>query len=688
MTNKENRKPPNNSPQQSRTNALDADGIEGLFTMLDAMSDGVAYYNSQGQLVLFNQAFVDIHQDIANSIIPGVSFAEIIEAGLQADLWDLDGQSPDAFTKAQLEARIEDGVETLVRFKDGRFILRREFRTSDGGMIGVRSDITELKRREEELRLAKRAAERADKAKSEFLANMSHEIRTPMNGVMGMAELLAGTDLDSRQRDFADVIIKSGAALLTILNDILDFSKIDAGQMVLNPTPFSLHEAVEDVATLISSRAAQKDVEMVVRIAPSVPGSLIGDVGRLRQIITNLVSNAVKFTDDGQVLIDVDCDLDEDDMATLHVKIEDTGMGIEKDKCALVFEKFSQVDGSASRQHEGTGLGLAISSSLVHLMEGEIGVESEPGIGSCFWFRISLPIDDAIKNEKIETVDFTGRHALIVDDNTVNLSILEQQLRGWGFEVTAISKAMDVLTYLGSVEPAQFDILIFDYQMPVLDGAALTRLVRDTRSWADTPILMLTSVDQLDDGRRFGELDIQGHLSKPARTKLLRRLISDALGIRVGPIPITASDDAIARERRGSAQTMILVAEDNPVNQQVICAMLDGVGFSHQLAKNGAEAVEMFYETRPRLVLMDISMPLLDGLEATRKIRQIENVMEIEVEPVPIIGVSAHAINDDRERCLGAGMNDYIAKPISPNRLIEVIYRWLDENNPRSTDTC
>lgn len=688
MTNKENRKPSNNSPQQSRTNALDADGIEGLFTMLDAMSDGVAYYNSQGQLVLFNQAFVDIHQDIANSIIPGVSFAEIIEAGLQADLWDLDGQSPDAFTKAQLEARIEDGVETLVRFKDGRFILRREFRTSDGGMIGVRSDITELKRREEELRLAKRAAERADKAKSEFLANMSHEIRTPMNGVMGMAELLAGTDLDSRQRDFADVIIKSGAALLTILNDILDFSKIDAGQMVLNPTPFSLHEAVEDVATLISSRAAQKDVEMVVRIAPSVPGSLIGDVGRLRQIITNLVSNAVKFTDDGQVLIDVDCDLDEDDMATLHVKIEDTGMGIEKDKCALVFEKFSQVDGSASRQHEGTGLGLAISSSLVHLMEGEIGVESEPGIGSCFWFRISLPIDDAIKNEKIETVDFTGRHALIVDDNTVNLSILEQQLRGWGFEVTAISKAMDVLTYLGSVEPAQFDILIFDYQMPVLDGAALTRLVRDTRSWADTPILMLTSVDQLDDGRRFGELDIQGHLSKPARTKLLRRLISDALGIRVGPIPITASDDAIARERRGSAQTMILVAEDNPVNQQVICAMLDGVGFSHQLAKNGAEAVEMFYETRPRLVLMDISMPLLDGLEATRKIRQIENVMEIEVEPVPIIGVSAHAINDDRERCLGAGMNDYIAKPISPNRLIEVIYRWLDENNPRSTDTC
>ena len=688
MTNKENRKPSNNSPQQSRTNALDADGIEGLFTMLDAMSDGVAYYNSQGQLVLFNQAFVDIHQDIANSIIPGVSFAEIIEAGLQADLWDLDGQSPDAFTKAQLEARIEDGVETLVRFKDGRFILRREFRTSDGGMIGVRSDITELKRREEELRLAKRAAERADKAKSEFLANMSHEIRTPMNGVMGMAELLAGTDLDSRQRDFADVIIKSGAALLTILNDILDFSKIDAGQMVLNPTPFSLHEAVEDVATLISSRAAQKDVEMVVRIAPSVPGSLIGDVGRLRQIITNLVSNAVKFTDDGQVLIDVDCDLDEDDMATLHVKIEDTGMGIEKDKCALVFEKFSQVDGSASRQHEGTGLGLAISSSLVHLMEGEIGVESEPGIGSCFWFRISLPIDDAIKNEKIETVDFTGRHALIVDDNTVNLSILEQQLRGWGFEVTAISKAMDVLTYLGSVEPAQFDILIFDYQMPVLDGAALTRLVRDTRSWADTPILMLTSVDQLDDGRRFGELDIQGHLSKPARTKLLRKLISDALGIRVGPIPITASDDAIARERRGSAQTMILVAEDNPVNQQVICAMLDGVGFSHQLAKNGAEAVEMFYETRPRLVLMDISMPLLDGLEATRKIRQIENVMEIEVEPVPIIGVSAHAINDDRERCLGAGMNDYIAKPISPNRLIEVIYRWLDENNPCSTDTC
>ncbi len=376
-------------------------------------------------------------------------------------------------------------------------------------------------------------AELADRAKSEFLANMSHEIRTPMNGVMGMAELLIKTDLDLKQKTFADIIVKSGAALLTIINDILDFSKIDAGQMELDPAPFKMGEAIEDVATLVSSKVAEKDLELVVRIEPSLPEMFVGDVGRIRQIVTNLMGNAVKFTEEGYVFIDVN-GVVENGEAKLKIAIEDTGIGIPEEKAKRVFEKFSQVDESATRKHEGTGLGLAISSSLVELMDGEIGVTSELGKGSTFWFEISLPVHGNSKRKKHVPVDVSGARVLIIDDNMVNRSILLENMQAWKFDSAAAASGPEGLAVMRAMasQGIKLDCVVLDYQMPEMNGGEVAQAIRSDVVISGVPVIMLTSVDQTEDGQNFSSLGVQGHLVKPARSSLLLetmiRVLQDA----------------------------------------------------------------------------------------------------------------------------------------------------------------
>lgn len=638
------------------------------------------------------------------------------------------------------------------------------------------------------LKDANNKAELADRAKSEFLANMSHEIRTPMNGVMGMAELLIKTDLDQKQKTFADIIVKSGASLLTIINDILDFSKIDAGQMELDPAPFKLGEAIEDVATLVSSKVAEKDLELVVRIDPSLPETFVGDVGRIRQIVTNLIGNAVKFTEEGHVFIDVNGTV-EGGNAKLKIAIEDTGIGIPKEKASRVFEKFSQVDESASRKHEGTGLGLAISSSLVELMGGDIGVTSELGEGATFWFEITLPVHGNATRKKQVPVDVSGSRVLIIDDNLVNRSILLENMQAWKFDSAAAASGPEGLAVMRAManQNIELDCVILDYHMPEMNGGEVARAIRADLQLTKTPVIMLTSVDQTEDGQNFSSLGIQGHLVKPARASLLLetiiRVLQDArdesnetregvamvraignkqvsqTGLRdahgalqnvsqtvepeapvaikavvesqaapslkindvpalaepddakVSTIPSTpaiaersvvtkpavttpavttrVSDKSVTTTREDGSRSFtsktdssqkidVLVAEDNEVNQIVFRQILQGAGYNFLIANNGKEAVELYEKHNPKVICMDVSMPMMNGHQATQEIRKREKDTN---RHIPIIGVTAHAIKGDMERCFDAGMDDYLSKPVSPDKLEKKIKKWIEQNN-------
>ncbi|MBZ9889505.1 response regulator [Mesorhizobium sp. M7A.F.Ca.US.006.04.2.1] len=546
-------------------------------------------------------------------------------------------------------------------------------------------------------------AEAADRAKSEFLANMSHEIRTPMNGVLGMAELLAKTDLTPRQKTFTDVIVKSGNALLTIINDILDFSKINAGQLTLDPAPFRLSEAVEDVATLVSARVAEKNLELIVRVDPRLPAHVVGDAGRFRQIITNLLGNAVKFTEKGHVLIDVGGEI-VNDVVQLKIRVEDTGIGIPAEKLQNVFEKFAQVDGSSTRRHEGTGLGLAIAARLVDLMAGKIGVESEIGRGSVFWFAVPLPAHQAAARDEIVPVDVTGARVLVIDDNPVNREILLEQLRSWSFDCAAAESGAVGLAFLDRAFQlgAAVDCIILDYQMPGMNGADVARAIASDSRLSSIPVVLLTSVDQVDFGKMIIDFGIAAHLTKPARSAVLlgtvisvvqkaRSQVGKAQFVREpivqappaappaftvirGPaLPVAAAPESTTTP---NGPIDILIAEDNDVNQLVFGQILNGLGLSYRIAGNGRTAVEMYRALRPKLILMDVSMPEMNGYEATRAIRAMETSTGTHI---PIIGVTAHALKGDRDKCIESGMDDYLPKPVSPDRLGTKIGTWLSE---------
>lgn len=623
----------------------------------------------------------------------------------------------------------------------------------------IRRMISRLQDKTRETNDALVKAKAADRAKSEFLATMSHEIRTPMNGVLGMAELLTRTELDTRQRTFTDIILKSGNALLEIINDILDFSKIDAGQMVLCPKPFNLVDTTEDVATLMSSRVVEKDIELVVRIAPGLPDGLIGDPGRIRQVLTNLVGNAVKFTEQGHVMVEITWreaeslqqeagdGSDPAQRLAILFAVRDTGIGIPDDKLEAVFDKFSQVDGSSTRKHEGTGLGLAIATRLVELMGGRITVESTVGEGSTFSFEIEMDVDEsANQGAESPVAALPGRRVLVIDDNAINRMILTEQMRDWGFDCVAVESGeigLDLLRHARSSLGIGIDLLVLDFQMPGMTGAEVARAIRSDPLIADTPILVLSSIDQADQLEALDNLDIYAQLTKPVRTAQLRQTVQSALqkalrrppqtplvtqapliqessvltgAVTPPPAAIAVSDPApepspptehledharmqpaiqtdamvdaqaaIAAQAPVSAQVpvstrserepLVMVAEDNQVNQIVFQQSLDNLGINHDLAINGRDAVEMWARLRPDLVLMDVSMPELNGMEATAEIRAIE--ASEGMSPTPIIAVTAHSLKGDEDRCLAAGMDDYLSKPISPEKLAAMIERWL-----------
>lgn len=664
----------------------------------NVMVQGLLFFDGQ-KLEFFNPKFLELVGATENQVYKGMDIADILK--LQVELGNFEDKYSSEKYEEDIKKKFSDQSSySLERvMKNGNILKVDAITTQSGGLVVTYSDITEAKTREIELQETMKIAESAERAKSEFLANMSHEIRTPMNGVMGMAELLASTELDAKQKMFTDVIVKSGASLLTIINDILDFSKIDAGQMELDSAPFNLAEAVEDVATLVSSKVAEKDLELIVRVDPSLPKLMVGDVGRIRQIVTNLLGNAVKFTEKGHVFVNIEKNGDSisNEAVNLRFSIEDTGIGIPKEKCAQVFQKFSQVDTSATRKHEGTGLGLSISSSLVKLMGGEIGVESEPGKGSTFWFTAELPIHAEQEAKHVVPGDMTGARILVIDDNQVNRSILTEQMTAWKFDGASTSSGAEGLEVMRAVlaNGMSLDLVILDYQMPEMSGAEVLEIMRNDEALKDIPVVMLTSVDSSQTNQRLTKLGAEANLTKPTRSSMLLETVLQVIAnkradvktrsinnLTAKPLQETQTENSDTARKtfldQSSQELDILVAEDNEVNQIVFRQILEETGLNFKIVENGRLALASYKVQKPRLILMDVSMPEMNGKEATVAIRKFER--DNNITRTPIVGVTAHALKGDMESCIDAGMDDYLSKPVSPNKLSLKIEQWLKVN--------
>src|SRR5438128_260922 len=604
----------------------------------------------------------------------GYSTAEAVGASIDALI------VPDSLRSesSDLEARARAGeivrVEIERRRKDGRPIQVRLSAAAvkaapEGGLVALYEDISDRKAAEQAMRAARELAERVARARSAFLANMSHEIRTPMNAVLGFVELVLDTELQVEQRRALELVRSSSEALLTILNDILDYSKIEAEHLELESIPFDLPKVVHATATLLAVRAREKHLELTVDVPPDVPHIMRGDPTRVRQVLMNLIGNAIKFTDQGEV--DVSASLLQRDGAgaAVQFRVRDTGIGISAEQLGTIFQEFTQADASMTRRYGGTGLGLAISRRLVALMGGELAVTSEVGRGSEFSFALTFPLEAGTQATARAAVSLGGRRLLVVDDNETNRRILRDMLGAEGMAVHEASRADTGMEALrrASRSGTPYDLAILDAQMPDQDGFTLATAIRADRALTATRLLILTSAGQRGDGERCRQLGIQAYLTKP----IARADLVEAVGtVLAGRASAPGAADLVTRHSIAESRhaLRILLAEDNPVNQQVATAMLLKRGHQVDVVSNGREAVEAVARVRYDVVLMDIQMPEMDGFEATAKIRALP-----QGRTLPIIALTAHALSGERERCLERGMSGYLAKPFKAHDLFAVV---------------
>jgi signal transduction histidine kinase/DNA-binding response OmpR family regulator len=632
-----------------------------LTEAIETISEGFSLYDAEDKLIVCNSHYRELFASHAEAMVPGTSFETILRTATGRGLIkDAEGRE-EAWIAERLERHRASSETHIQRRSDGRWIQVSERKTANGGVVAIYADITQLKQHEAELAAARDAAEEANRSKSSFLATMSHEIRTPMNAVIGMSGLLLDTALNDEQRDYANTIRDSSEALLTIINDILDFSKIEAGRMDIEAQPFDLRDCVESALDLISSRAAEKGLDIAYLFEGDTPAAIKGDLTRLRQILLNLLSNAVKFTDRGEVVLTVTAERDQ-----LEFAVRDTGIGLDENGKSRLFQSFSQADSSTTRKYGGTGLGLAISKRLAELMGGTMWVESAgPGHGSTFHFTIRSQRAHLPQGTRRDFIGaqpaLQGKHILVVDDNATNRKILALQAVKWGMGVEDTEAPEQALQVL---KRGSFDLAILDMHMPGMDGATLASRIREAGH--TLPLVLFSSLGH----KEVSDSLFAARLAKPLRQSQLFDTLVTLLVNDAAPRQVAArAKSRIDAEMASRHALRILLAEDNAVNQKLALRLLQQMGYRADLASNGIEAIECVARQTYDVVLMDVQMPEMDGIEASRRI----TTRWPAGQRPRIVAMTANAMQGDREMCLAAGMDDYLSKPIRLDELVEAL---------------
>lgn len=633
-----------------------------LWHSIETIQDGFAFFDADSRMIAANKAWLRVFDGL-DAVKPGVSYVEILQFITEEGIVNIGDLSPVEWREKMLDRwQTNNPAPEIIRLWNGQYVKLIDQRSTGGDVVSLALNITDTVRHEQELKKARRKAEAANRAKSTFLANMSHEIRTPMNGVVGMAELLQDSGLTEEQQLYAETIKNSGEALLVIINDVLDYSKIEAEKLALHREPFDLEHCIHEMAMLLQPTAREKGLELVVDYDLFLPAQFIGDRGRIRQVITNLMGNAIKFTETGHVTLRViGMSPPEDGVVRLHVIVEDTGIGIPEDKLDHVFGEFNQVDGERNRRFEGTGLGLAISQKLITMMGGEIWVDSIENEGSSFGFSLDLPVAQAI--DPADTQVPAGlKRALIVDDCPSGRAILERQLDLLGISSLTCATGAAALDRLGE----DIDLVLSAHMMPSMDGLELADAIR--KAGHDVPIIMF-SANKAAVLRDPAHHLLHALLQKPVPRRDLCAALQSVLP--AGMDAQTAPGDSAQAAPEPVARPMrVLAAEDNKTNRLVFQKMLKTLQIDLQFARNGREAVELFQSFEPDIIFMDISMPELDGKEATKRIRALEADSG---KHVPMVAMTAHAVTGDKDNILAAGLDFYLTKPLKRGAIVEHI---------------